>query len=106
MRHAVVGAVVLVCASAGFARAQAFADLKAASVDYSKSELSPAMPCENLARFASADNATVQARMVPAAGDAPVHCRVSGVLKPEIGFEVNLPMLWNGRFYMIGNGGH
>ena len=64
------------------------------------------MPCENLARFTSPDVATLQARMVPAAGDAPVHCRVSGVLKPEIGFEVNLPMQWNGRFYMIGNGGH
>jgi feruloyl esterase len=31
---------------------------------------------------------------------------VSGVLSPEIAFEVNLPARWNGRFYMIGNGGH
>jgi hypothetical protein len=28
------------------------------------------------------------------------------VLKPEIAFEVSLPQRWNGRFYMIGNGGH
>jgi feruloyl esterase len=28
------------------------------------------------------------------------------MLDPEIAFEVNLPEKWNGRFYMIGNGGH
>ena len=44
--------------------------------------------------------------MVPAAADVPEHCRVSGVLAPEVAFEVNLPARWNGRFYMIGNGGH
>src|SRR5215510_6294916 len=106
MRHGIVGAIILVCASASLARAQAFADLKRAAVDYSKSDLTPAMPCENLSRFTAPDIATVQARMVPDTGDAPVHCRVSGVLKPQIAFEVNLPMEWNGRFYMIGNGGH
>src|SRR5947209_2309757 len=37
---------------------------------------------------------------------APAHCRVTGVLSPEIAFEVSLPAKWNGRFYMIGNGGH
>ena len=29
-----------------------------------------------------------------------------GLLSPEIAFEVSLPAKWNGRFYMIGNGGH
>jgi feruloyl esterase len=106
MRHAIAGALLLVCARPNPARAQAFADLKKAAVDYSKSDLTPVMPCENLSRFVSPDIASVQAHMVPAAGEAPVHCRVSGVLRPEIGFEVNLPMQWNGRFYMIGNGGH
>ena len=106
MRLSIGLAVILSCGSAGMARAQAFADLKSAAVDYSKSELTPAMPCENLSKFTTPDIMTVQARMVPASGDAPVHCRVSGVLKPEIAFEVNLPMQWNGRLYMIGNGGH
>ena len=31
---------------------------------------------------------------------------MSGTLSPEIAFEVSLPAKWNGRFYMIGNGGH
>jgi feruloyl esterase len=42
------------------------------------------------------------------AGDSgvPAFCQVTGVLSPEIAFEVSLPENWNGRFYMIGNGGH
>src|SRR5262245_38985305 len=106
MRHGIVGAIILVCASASLARAQAFADLKRAAVDYSKSHLTPAMPCEHLSRFTAPDIATVQARMVPDAGDAPVHCRVSGVLKPEIGLEVNLPTQGNGRPCVVGIRGH
>jgi feruloyl esterase len=35
----------------------------------------------------------------------PEHCRVTGLIAPEIGFEVNLPAAWNRRFYMHGNGG-
>jgi feruloyl esterase len=35
----------------------------------------------------------------------PAHCRVNGTISPEIDFEVNLPASWNGRLYMIGNGG-
>ena len=43
---------------------------------------------------------------MPASEAAPAHCRVTGLLSPEIAFEVSLPSKWNGRFYMIGNGGH
>jgi feruloyl esterase len=43
---------------------------------------------------------------VPGGSSAPAHCRVSGVIAPAIAFEVSLPERWNGRFYMIGNGGH
>ena len=42
---------------------------------------------------------------MPADAAAPAYCRVTGVLAPEIAFEVSLPSKWNGRFYMIGNGG-
>jgi feruloyl esterase len=48
----------------------------------------------------------LHATSVPADGDTPAYCKVSGLLEPEIAFEVSLPARWNGRFYMIGNGGH
>ncbi len=87
------------------AQAQAFADLKSALVDYSKSDASPRKPCETLASFKSKDLAKITAVAMPAATTVPAHCRVTGVLSPEIAFEVSLPANWNGRFYMIGNGG-
>jgi hypothetical protein len=43
---------------------------------------------------------------VSATDKVPAFCRVTGMLDPEIAFEVSLPARWNGRFYMIGNGGH
>jgi len=85
---------------------QAFADLKSALVDYSQSDLAPRKACEVMATFQSKEIAEMKAVAIPAATAAPAHCRVTGLLKPEIGFEVSLPAKWNGRFYMIGNGGH
>ena len=47
----------------------------------------------------------MSARVVPAADGVPEHCRVTGLIQPEIRFELNLPADWNRRFYMHGNGG-
>jgi hypothetical protein len=53
-----------------------------------------------------ADVVEITARTIAAEGNTPQHCRVSGVISPEVAFEVSLPASWNGRLYMIGNGGH
>jgi hypothetical protein len=102
---AAAGVIVLMTGAATQARAQAFADLKNALVDYSKADLEPRKACETLGKFKSAEIAQITAASVPAAGMTPAHCRVTGLLSPEIAFEVSLPARWNGRFYMIGNGG-
>jgi feruloyl esterase len=88
------------------ARAQAFADLKSALVDYSKADIQPRKTCEDLGKFKSKELVQIAATTMPAASGAPAHCRVTGLIAPEIAFEVSLPAKWNGRFYMIGNGGH
>ncbi|HYK62152.1 MAG TPA: tannase/feruloyl esterase family alpha/beta hydrolase [Bryobacteraceae bacterium] len=88
------------------ASAQVFADLKSALVDYSKADIEPHKSCESLGNFKSKEIAQIHAAEVPVAAVAPTHCRVTGLLTPEIAFEVSLPAKWNGRFYMIGNGGH
>jgi len=100
---------VLTLASIGgvsVAQAQAFADLKSALVDYSRADLAPREACAALAQRRAKDIAEIQAVVVAAEGETPEFCRVTGVLKPEIAFEVSLPVRWNGRLYMIGNGGH
>ena len=88
------------------AQAQAFADVKTGLVDYSKAEGSPGKSCAALDKFKAKEIVEIHAVAVPAAATAPAHCRVTGTLAPEIAFEVSLPDKWNGRFYMIGNGGH
>ncbi len=97
---------VLISAGPKPAHAQAFADLKTALVDYSKADLEPRKACEALGKFKTKDIAQIAAATMPATDAAPAHCRVTGLLSPEIAFEVSLPAKWNGRFYMIGNGGH
>jgi hypothetical protein len=98
--------VMLMVVGATSARAQAFADLKSALVDYSKADMEPRKACDALGKFKSKEIVQIAAASIPATATAPAHCRVTGTLSPEIAFEVSLPAKWNGRFYMIGNGGH
>ncbi len=35
----------------------------------------------------------------------PAFCRVTGVIVPEVNFAVWMPVNWNGKFLMVGNGG-
>jgi hypothetical protein len=100
------GAVAMMTVTAMPAHGQAFADLKSALVDYSKADLEPRKACDALSKFKSKEIVKIAAAAMPAAATAPAHCRVNGLLSPEIAFEVSLPAKWNGRFYMIGNGGH
>src|SRR5262245_37089108 len=97
---------LMMLATATPSHAQAFADLKTALVDYSNADIMPSKACEALGNFKATDIAQITASMMPADAAAPSHCRVTGLLSPEIAFEVSLPARWNGRFYMIGNGGH
>jgi hypothetical protein len=87
------------------ASAQDFADRKSGLVDYAKADIEPQQSCDSLNSFKSSDLAQITAKAIPADSAVPAHCRVTGVLSPEIAFEVSLPAKWNGRFYMIGNGG-
>jgi len=57
-----------------------------------------------MSEFKSKEIAQITAALIPATATVPSNCRVTGLLRPEIAFEVSLPAKWNGRFYMIGNG--
>lgn len=49
---------------------------------------------------------TIQSATLAAAGtDLPEHCDVRGVIWPEARFAIKLPVEWNQRFQMVGNGG-
>jgi len=85
--------------------AQPFANGKTSLANYTVADSTPQKSCESLAAFKSDGIVSINARLVPPTADTPQHCRVTGVITPEVAFEVNLPDRWNRRFYMTGNGG-
>jgi Tannase and feruloyl esterase len=85
--------------------AQPFANAKTSRSNYTAAESTPRRACESLSAFKGEGIVSISARVVPASGETPQHCRVLGVITPEVAFEVNLPDRWNQRFYMTGNGG-
>ncbi len=87
------------------AAAQPFANAKASLAGYTVANTTPRKMCEAMGSFKSDGVTSLQAKVVPATADTPQHCRLTGVIAPEIAFEVNLPDRWNRRFYMTGNGG-
>jgi hypothetical protein len=100
-----LGIATLMIVAVTTARAQDFSDVKTALVDYSQANLEARKGCQEMGKFKSKDIVQITAVAIPATDESPVYCRVSGLLNPEIAFEVSLPAKWNGRFYMIGNGG-
>jgi hypothetical protein len=88
------------------ANAQPFANARASQAQYLGGSLRPTGACEQLDVRGIAEVVEIRARTIAADGTTPQHCRVSGVISPEVAFEVSLPTPWNGRLYMIGNGGH
>src|SRR5215212_1654028 len=92
-------------AAAAPAAAQPFANTASSAAKYSVAESTPSKTCESLAAFKGEGIVSLQARVVAGTADTPQHCRVLGVITPEVAFEINLPERWNNRFYMTGNGG-
>ncbi len=75
------------------------------TVKYMEVPFRSSVACADLASLTTYDFSVISARSIAGEETAPEHCRVSGVIPPEIVFQVNLPIAWNGRFYMHGNGG-
>lgn len=63
------------------------------------------LTCKALVSLTGYEFSINSATLVAATRDVPEHCRVSGLILPEIQFELDLPTAWNGRLYMFGNGG-
>jgi feruloyl esterase len=64
---------------------------------------SPAVAdCAEIANFVLPD---VRIESTTRAAEPAAHCKVAGVIGPEIHFELLLPDTWNGKFLMGGGGG-
>jgi hypothetical protein len=101
---AAAGLVVLTGPAAGAQNGSSFLDASRSAIDYTVATTRPAVACESLVSLTDHDYTVVSVTRVDATPDVAEHCRVFGVIPPEIRFNVNLPTGWNGRFYMHGNG--
>ncbi len=66
----------------------------------------PKLDCGALVSMTGHEFSIETAVMVPASGDLPEFCHITGQILPEIRFELSLPASWKNRFYMFGNGGY
>ena len=95
--------VALMCVTSAFGQGAGqiqFRDWKAPAAT-----AKPKVSCASLRGLTNYEISILSARTVPASNDVPEHCRVSLMIQPAMNVEVNLPAVWNGRFYMFGNGG-
>lgn len=100
LKQASFAVVCIALLIAGPAGAQQFEDWK----DDAPAK-APATSCAALRALTGYAFSIDTAVAVPAQGDTAAYCRVTGLVQPEVRFEVSLPDAWNGRLYMFGNGG-
>ena len=99
-------ALVLGAQSAAAQGGRSFADADHSTVPYTKTTARPRAACPGLVSLTGTAYSIISATLIEASEDAPEHCRVLGVIPPQIRFSVDLPTAWNRRLYMYGNGGY
>ncbi len=66
----------------------------------------PAMSCKQILHAFSQPTVTlIAAGRSEGRQQGSEFCRVRGTILPDVGFEAQLPLEWNGRFYMVDNAG-
>src|SRR5262249_20866131 len=83
----VLSTLALTAAAPAMALAQngySFLDAESSPVHYSVAPVKPGMTCAQVAGLATAETTIVSVRVVPAADGVPEHCRVTGLIQPEI----------------------
>jgi hypothetical protein len=107
-RHLLAGAILILSAVNAPSFAQngySFTDARFSTTRYSIASSYPQMACNEVEALSTPLTTFIAVEIIAAADGIPEHCRISGVIAPEIRFEVNLPAVWNRRVYMHGNGG-
>ena len=74
-------------------------------VNYHLPSLTATDDCHGFTSLTDFNHSVISSKIIPADDNSSGHCEIHGVIAPEIQYVVNLPGQWNGRLYMIGNGG-
>ena len=84
---------------------QLFSEATRSASQYSQTKYAARQSCESLVEQSNYKFTIITARIVEQQEKTPTHCRIDGLIPTEIRFQLNLPLNWNGRIYMYGNGG-
>ena len=84
---------------------QLFSEAARSASQYSQANYAARQSCESLVEQSNYKFTIITARIVEQHEKIPTHCRIDGLIPTEIRFELNLPLNWNGRIYIYGNGG-
>jgi feruloyl esterase len=60
----------------------------------------------DFSQIVDAPTQVIEAVAIDGNAEAPPHCALRGYVSPNVGFELKLPVTWNGRLFMAGNGGY
>ena len=96
---------IVSCFSQLITYGSAFSGAKNSQTHYLETPYEASEECKSLVQQSDYRFTIVSAKLIKATEDFPSHCRLDGLIPTEIRFEVNLPLQWNGRIYMYGNGG-
>ncbi len=92
-------------AAPALAQQQAFSNPEAGPIEYWRTPFAAESACSGLLALSGPDFTLLTAVEQTIDGVAVEFCKVDGIIPPEIRFQVDMPLAWNGRLYMHGNGG-
>lgn len=82
-----------------------FSDWQSSPVEFSKTPYSSRVDCGSLKSWSVEPAQILLAKTVSEADGFPEYCDVLGHIQSTIKFRLFMPIHWNGRFFMVGNGG-
>ena len=84
----------------------AFSEVESSAIDYSERRYESRVSCASLKSLSNYEFSVASARENTEAETAERYCHVTGLIAPRVQFDLYLPLDWNGRTYMHGNGGY
>ena len=82
-----------------------FSESSSSDVNYSNAPHDAKLDCESLESWSVYPAQVLMARQGQREQELPEYCDVLGHIQSNIKFRLFLPAHWNGRFFMVGNGG-
>jgi hypothetical protein len=82
-----------------------FADWQSSPVQFAETPYTSQVDCESLKSWSVEPAQILLAKTVSEQDGLPEYCDVLGHIQSNIKFRMFMPINWNGRFFMVGNGG-